>query len=90
MGKPASAKPLGPWLYTDPNGREYLMQLVPMERDPTLEDSRQPKAVVFQTEEGWIRVTPVGHDFLPEALSASEILVLLQHAAGRPVRDRSS
>ena len=74
----------GPWIYEDPDGRRYLVQLVPMEHDPTMEANLQPKAMVFQTDEGWIRVTPVGHDFTPETLSRAEILSLLQHAAGRP------
>ena len=74
----------GPWMYDDPDGRRYLIQVVPMERDPTVDEDRQPKAVVFQTDEGWIRVSPVGHDFSPEKLSRAEILNILQHAAGKP------
>lgn len=73
----------GPWMYTDPEGHEYLLQLVPLERDPTLAESRQPKAVVFQTADGWIRVTPVGHDFSPSELSKPELDQLLKVAAGR-------
>jgi hypothetical protein len=84
MSTPASKEPLGPWIYTDPDGREYLVDLVPLERDPTLEDRLQPKAVVFQTEEGWIRVAPVGHDFSPADLSRPELFRVLQCAAGRP------
>jgi hypothetical protein len=73
-------------MYEDPDGRRYLVQVVPLERDPTIDESRQPKAVVFQTDEGWIRVSPVGHDFQLESLSREQILAILQHAAGRPVR----
>lgn len=77
----------GPWMYEDPDGRRYLIQVVPLERDPTVDEKLQPKAVVFQTDEGWIRVSPVGHDFQPDRLSREEILSILQHAAGRPDRD---
>lgn len=79
----AASNPEGPWKYTDPDGNEYLLQVVPMEYDPTLAENRQPKAVVFQTAEGWIRVTPVGHDFSPSELSKSELDQLLQTAAGQ-------
>ena len=72
----------GPWRYTDPDGNDYLLQVVPMERDATLAESRQPKAVVFQTAEGWIRVTPVGHDFSPSDLSEADLALLLKVAAG--------
>lgn len=71
-------------MYADSAGREYLVQLVPMERDRTLPENMQPKAVVFQTEEGWIRVSPVGHDFSPDDLSSEEIVTLIRHASGRP------
>jgi hypothetical protein len=84
MEKPEIEPSTGPWIYEDPDGRRYLVQLVPMEHDPTMEESLQPKAVVFQTDEGWIRVSPVGHDFAPERLTRAQILSLLQHAAGRP------
>jgi hypothetical protein len=80
----------GPWMYEDPDGRRYLVQVVPLEHDRTVDDSRQPKAVVFQTDEGWIRVSPVGHDFALEKLSHAEILNILQHAAGRPTRESGS
>ena len=30
----------GPWIYKDPDGRRYLVQVVPMEHDPTVEASR--------------------------------------------------
>lgn len=76
--------PAGPWMYEDPDGRRYLIQIVPLERDLTVEEKLQPKAVVFQTDEGWIRVSPVGHDFELETLSREQILNILQHAAGRP------
>jgi hypothetical protein len=79
-----SEEPRGPWMYTDSLGREYLVQLVPMERDHTLAERLQPKAVVFQTEEGWIRVSPVGHDFSPGELSSSDMALLLKHASGEP------
>lgn len=79
-----SEKPAGPWIYEDPDGRRYLVQVVPMERDLTIEETRQPKAVVFQTDEGWIRVSPVGHDFSPEKLTREQIQSILQYAAGRP------
>jgi hypothetical protein len=72
----------GPWLYKDPNGLEYVIQLVPMEKDPTLDDSLQPQAIVFQSEAGWIRVSPVGHDFLPTELTGAQILAILRNAAG--------
>ncbi len=75
----------GPWIYKDPDGRKYLVQIVLMEHDPTVGARLQPKAVVFQTEEGWIRVSPVGHDFSPSELSGSEIQKILQHAAGGSV-----
>jgi hypothetical protein len=71
-------------MYEDPDGRRYLIQIVPLERDLTVEEKLQPKAVVFQTDEGWIRVSPVGHDFELETLSREQILNILQHAAGRP------
>ena len=80
--EPATSE--GPWIYEDPDGRRYLVQVVPLERDPTVDEDRQPKAVVFQTDEGWIRVSPVGHDFAIERLSREQILSILQHAAGRP------
>jgi hypothetical protein len=70
-------------MYEDPDGRSYLVQVVPLERDPTVGENLQPKAVVFQTDEGWIRVSPVGHDFELEKLSREQILSILQHAAGR-------
>lgn len=85
MSTPARDEPLGPWIYTDPGGRKYLVDIVPVERDPTLDEGMQPKAVVFQTEEGWIRVSPVGHDFSPQDLSDEEILRILKCAAGKPV-----
>ena len=75
--------PQGPWIYEDPDGRRYLVQIVPLEHDPTVGDNLQPKAVVFQTDEGWIRVSPVGHDFAIEKLSRTQILSILQLAAGR-------
>lgn len=74
---------VGPWSYTDPDGHQYLLQLVPLEWDPTLAENRQPKAVVFQTADGWIRVTPVGHDFSPADLSKDDLNQLLRVAAGR-------
>lgn len=74
----------GPWIYKDPDRRKYLIQIVPMEYDPTVDEGLQPKAVVFQTEEGWIRVSPVGHNFSPSDLSQAEIAKLLRHAAGKP------
>ena len=77
----------GPWTYTDSEGHEYLLQVVPLERDPTLAENRQPKAVVFQTADGWIRVTPVGHDFSPSELSKPELDQLLRVAAGRVSED---
>lgn len=73
----------GPWKYTDPDGHEYLLQVVPLERDPTLAENRQPKAVVLQTADGWICVTPVGHDFSPADLTEPELDQLLRVAAGR-------
>lgn len=73
----------GPWMYQDPDGRRYLVQIVPLENDPTVDAKLQPKAVVFQTDEGWLRVSPVGHDFTLTDLSPDEILRILQHAAGR-------
>lgn len=79
----------GPWKYTDPDGNDYLLQVVPMERDSTLAESRQPKAVVFQTADGWIRVTPVGHDFSPADLSEAELATLLRVAAGLARGDAS-
>lgn len=87
MAEQQEAPSAGPWIYKDPDGRRYLVQVVPMERDPTVDERLQPKAVVFQTEEGWIRVSPVGHDFSPERLSRAELLSILQHAAGRPASD---
>ena len=87
MIDPRPAPSPGPWMYEDPDGRSYLVQIVPLERDPTIDESLQPKAVVFQTDEGWIRVSPVGHDFRIESLSREQILAILQHAAGRPVAD---
>jgi hypothetical protein len=83
----ASEEPRGPWIYTDPDGRRYLVDVVPGERDSTLEERLQPKAVVFQTDDGWIRVSPVGHDFSPADLTAAEILRLLQCAAGKPIQE---
>ena len=80
--QPATSE--GPWIYEDPDGRRYLIQVVTLERDPTVDEHLQPKAVVFQTDEGWIRVSPVGHDFAIERLSREQILSILQHAAGRP------
>jgi len=77
----------GPWMYQDPDGRRYLVQIVPLEHDPTVEENLQPKAVVFQTDEGWLRVSPVGHDFTLADLSPDEILRILQHAAGRSAAD---
>lgn len=87
MSEQTPAPSAGPWMYEDPDGRSYLIQVVPLERDPTVDEKLQPKAVVFQTDEGWIRVSPVGHDFQLEKLSREEILNILQHAAGRPNRD---
>lgn len=84
MERSEDETPAGPWIYEDPDGRRYLIQLVPMEHDPTVDETMQPKAVVFQTDEGWIRVSPVGHDFSPEKLSREQIQQILQHAAGRP------
>ncbi len=84
MRKPSSREPEGPWIYTDPDGRRYLVQIVPLEHDPTLDEDLQPNAVVFETDEGWIRVSPVGHDFSLNHLSGAEVLKILQHAAGRP------
>ena len=83
------AGPAGPWMYEDPDGRRYLIQVVPLEHDPTVDENLQPKAVVFQTDEGWIRASPVGHDFELEKLSRDEILNILQHAAGRPNRNQT-
>jgi hypothetical protein len=80
----------GPWKYTDPDGNDYLLQVVPMEHDSTLAGSRQPKAVVFQTADGWIRVTPVGHDFSPTDLSEAELERLLRVAAGPAVGNDQS
>lgn len=79
----------GPWIYEDPDGRRYLIQVVPMERDPTIEEERQPKAVVFQTDEGWMRVTPVGHDFSPQNMTRDDLQRILQFAAGRPEAEQS-
>lgn len=87
MAQQNAAESGGPWMYEDPDGRRYLVQIVPLEHDPTVADTMQPKAVVFQTGEGWIRVSPVGHDFAIEKLSRSEVLSILQLAAGRPVRE---
>lgn len=78
----ADSSSQGPWRYTDPDGNDYILQVVPMERDATLAASRQPKVVVFQTAEGWIRVTPVGHDFSLADLSEAELARLLRVAAG--------
>ena len=80
-----SEEPRGPWIYTDPDGRRYLVDVVPGERDSTLEERLQPKAVVFQTEEGWLRVSPVGHDFSPADLTPAEILRVLHFAAGTSI-----
>lgn len=77
----------GPWIFEDGIGRRYLVQVVPMERDDTMDESLQPKAVVFQTDEGWIRVSPVGHDFALEELSREEILSILRHMDAGPTGD---
>lgn len=87
MSPSSSENSPGPWIYKDPDGRKYLIQIVPMEYDPTVDEGLQPKAVVFQTEEGWIRLSPVGHDFSLSDLSQSEVLKLLRHAAGKPVEE---
>src|SRR5687768_8336173 len=73
----------GPWMYSDPDGHEYLVQLVPMEKHGGLPDEQQPSALVFETEGGWLRVTPVGHDFVPQQLSQDQLYRILQIAAGR-------
>lgn len=78
----------GPWIYTDPEGREYLVDQVPMERDATLPPDRQPHAVVFQTEAGWIRAVPVSPGFRFDALTDAERARLLRVAAGRPGDER--
>lgn len=77
----------GPWIFEDGAGRRFLVQVVPMERDDTVDESLQPKAVVFQTDEGWIRVSPVGHDFALEELSRDEILSILRHMDSGPAND---
>ena len=74
----------GPWIYHDPDARKYLVQIVPMEQDSGLADDLQPNGLVFQTETGWIRVTPVGHDFDPQELGDAEMFKILQLASGRP------
>jgi hypothetical protein len=73
----------GPWMYRDPDGHEYLVQLVPMEKHGGLPDEQQPHALVFETEGGWLRVTPVGHDFDPQQLSDEQLYRILRLAAGR-------
>jgi hypothetical protein len=84
MGTRAPLSLPGPWIYTDPEGQQYLVDQVPLEFDPTLSEDRQPQAVVFQTEDGWIRVVPVGPGFRFDDIADSDRVRLLRTAAGRP------
>lgn len=81
---PQSPRNPGPWIYNDPKGYRYLVEIVPMEQDPSLDAHLQPRAVVFRTEEGWIRVIPVGHDFTMENLTHAQIREMLRVASGPP------
>lgn len=74
----------GPWIFEDGRGRRYLVQMVPMEHDGTVDAERQPRALVFQTDEGWIRVVPVGHEFALDELSRAQILNILKHLDAPP------
>lgn len=84
MGTRIPSSSPGPWIYTDPDGQQYLVDQVPLEYDRTLAPDRQLEAVVFQTEQGWIRAIPVGPGFRFDALLDTERIRLLQVAAGRP------
>lgn len=85
-----SASSRGPWIFEDGKGRRYLVQMAPMERDLTVDEAHQPQALVFQTDEGWIRVVPVGHDFALDELSRAQILNILRHLDAPPHADSSN
>jgi CheY-like chemotaxis protein len=70
------------WLFTDPSDRRWVLYLVPLERDATLSEEEQPKALVMTCDDGWPFVVPVGPGFAVEQLSMQSLARLVSVAEG--------
>lgn len=76
----------GPWLFTDPMGRAWVLSIMPLQHGHTRSGGDQLKALICSCDDGWLFAIPVGAEFDPAHQTNEEVarlLVVPQGHAGR-------